>query len=168
MLREEKIDSRYGGAFTMKIYANTVDYAEHVALVKGDITSDEPVLVRMHSVNFLNDVVGVSPQNDPLIQSAMETIAREERGVVVLLRETSVTAITDRFERMAKAEQTSDGEVQTDGSSEKRLVEYGIGAQILNDLGVSEMILLSNTPSRRIVGLDGYGLTVVGQRPISG
>lgn len=167
MLREENIESRHGGDFTMKIYANTVDYAEHIALVKGDITTGEPVLVRMHSVNFLNDVIGVSLENDQLIQNAMETIASEERGVIVLLRETSATAITDRFDRVTNAAETSGDDGKTDSSSEKRLVEYGIGAQILNDLGVSEMILLSNTPSRRIVGLDGYGLTVVGQRPIS-
>lgn len=166
MLKEEKIESVHGGEFTMKIYANSVDYAEHVALVKKDISTDEPVLVRMHSVNFLNDVVGVGPGNDTLIRDAMKTIEREGRGVIVLLRETSPTAITDRLKKSESASGDSGGEEQNSEGTETRLVEYGIGAQILNDLGVSEMILLSNTTSRRIVGLDGYGLTVVGQRPI--
>jgi len=159
MVKEEKITSVHGGEFTMKIYANTVDYAEHVALVKGDVSSDEPVLVRMHSVDFLNDVVGTGPGKEWLIQNAMKTIEEEGRGVIVLLRDTSATALTDRFVL------SQDNQSQT---PENRLVEYGIGAQILNDLGVSEMILLSNTPSRNIVGLDGYGLKIAGQRQIKG
>jgi len=162
MVKEKQITSVHGGEFTMKIYANTVEYAEHVALVKGDVSGDQPVLVRMHSVDFLNDVVGTGPGKDWLIQNAMKTIEDEGRGVIVLLRDTSSTALTDRF----KVQQTN-SDTTDDAAPEKRLVEYGIGAQILNDLGVSEMILLSNTTSRRIVGLDGYGLKIVGQRPIS-
>ncbi len=158
MVRQEKIISVHGGEFTMKIYANTVEYAEHVVLVKGDLSGDEPVLVRMHTVDFLNDVVGTGADKDWLIQNAMKTIEEEGRGVIVLLRDTSATALSDAFE----LSQSSEGR-----QPEKRLVEYGIGAQILNDLGVSEMILLSNTPSRRIVGIDGYGLKIVGQRPIN-
>jgi len=145
MVRQEKIVNVQGGEFTMKIYANTVEYAEHVALVKGDLSGDEPVLVRMHTVDFLNDVVGTGADKDWLIQNAMKTIEAEGRGVIVLLRDSSATALTDAFE----LSHSSEGQ-----QPEKRLVEYGIGAQILNDLGVSEMILLSNTPSRRIVGID--------------
>jgi len=163
MVKEKQITSVHGGQFTMKIYANTVEYGEHVALVKGDVSGDEPVLVRMHSVDFLNDVVGTGPGKDWLIQSAMKTIEAEGRGVIVLLRDTSSTALTDRF-KLVQSNEESNVEAPP---PEKRLVEYGIGAQILNDLGVSEMILLSNTPSRHIVGLDGYGLKIVGQRPIA-
>ncbi len=163
MVKEKTITSVHGGQFTMKIYTNTVEYAEHMALVKGDVSGDQPVLVRMHSVDFLNDVVGTGPGKDWLIQSAMKTIEEEGRGVIVLLRDTSSTALTDKF-RLSQ----SNADLNDDGSPpEKRLLEYGIGAQILNDLGVSEMILLSNTPSRHIVGLDGYGLKIVGQRPIA-
>jgi len=163
MVKEKTITSVHGGQFTMKIYANTVEYAEHVALVKGDVSGDQPVLVRMHSVDFLNDVVGTGPGKDWLIQSAMKTIEEEGRGVIVLLRDTSSTALTDKFRQSQSNEDLND----EGPSPEKRLVEYGIGAQILNDLGVSEMILLSNTPSRHIVGLDGYGLKIVDQRPIA-
>lgn len=162
VVKEEQITSVHGGKFTMKIYANTVDYAEHVALVKGDVSSDSPVLVRMHSVDFLNDVVGLGPGKDWLIQNAMKTIEEEGRGVIVLLRDNSATALSDKMELA----QSGDGKHEAQ-SSEKRLMEYGIGAQILNNLGVRDMILLSNTPSRRIVGLDAYGLKIVGQRPIS-
>jgi 3,4-dihydroxy 2-butanone 4-phosphate synthase / GTP cyclohydrolase II len=163
MVKEKQITSVHGGQFTMKIYANTVEYAEHVALVKGDVSGDQPVLVRMHSVDFLNDVVGTGPGKDWLIQSAMKTIEEEGRGVIVLLRDTSSTALTDKFKQSESNEDLDVGAPPP----EKRLVEYGIGAQILNDLGVSEMILLSNTPSRRIVGLDGYGLKIVAQRSIA-
>lgn len=162
MVQQEQITSVHGGEFTLKIYANTVDYAEHVALVKGDVSSGGPVLVRMHSVDFLNDVVGLGPGKEWLIQNAMKIIEEEKRGVIVLLRDTSATALTEKL-LLSKAS----GQKDQAQSSEKRLVEYGIGAQILNDLGVSEMILLSNTPSRRIVGIDGYGLKIVGQRPIN-
>ncbi len=161
VLKEQTITSAHGGEFTLKIYANTADYAEHAALIKGDVKTDDPVLVRMHSVNFLNDIVGAGSGKDNLIQNAMKTIEREGRGVIVLIRDTSVTAITDSFLHAEKSDEET-----AEGSPEKRLVEYGIGAQILNDLGVSEMILLSNTPSRRIVGLDGYGLKIVDQRSI--
>jgi 3,4-dihydroxy 2-butanone 4-phosphate synthase/GTP cyclohydrolase II len=157
MVTEKQITSVHGGEFTMKIFANTVDYAEHVALVKGDISGDDPVLVRMHTVDFLNDVIGLGPGKDWLIQNAMKTIEEEGRGVIVLLRDTSATSLTDRFEV---------SQLDDPHPAEKRLVEYGIGAQILNQLGVAEMILLSNTPTRRIVGLDGYGLRIVDQRPI--
>jgi len=161
VVREQTIKSAHGGEFTMKIYANTADYTEHVALVKGDVTSGDPVLVRMHSVDFFNDVVGVDPTKDDLIKNAMKIIEKEGRGVIVLLRDTSITALSDSVGSPPSGDEPAAAE-----RPEKRLVEYGIGAQILNDLGVSDMILLSNTPSRRIVGIDGYGLRIVSQRPI--
>ena len=160
VVREQTITSTHGGEFTMKIYANTADYAEHVVLVKGDVSSAAPVLVRMHTVDLFNDVVGIDPAKDDLIKNAMKIIEKEGRGVIVLLRDTSATALSDSF----GSSPSGDGVA---AAPEKRLVEYGIGAQILNDLGVSDMILLSNTPSRRIVGIDGYGLKIVSQRPIN-
>ncbi len=161
VVREQMIKSAHGGEFAMKIYANTADYTEHVVLVKGDVSGDEPVLVRMHSVDFFNDVIGVDLTKSGLIKNAMKIIEKEGRGVIVLLRDTGVSALSDSFGSLP----SGDGSAAA-APPEKRLVEYGIGAQILNDLGVSDMILLSNTPSRRIVGIDGYGLRIVDQRPI--
>jgi 3,4-dihydroxy 2-butanone 4-phosphate synthase/GTP cyclohydrolase II len=141
----------------MYIYANKISNVEHVALVKGDITTPEPVLARMHALNVLDDVLGNDRSNrGGLLHAAMEAIGREGRGVVVLIRETVSNSLSDRL--------TSLLDHQGFGGTELR--NYGVGAQILLDLGVRDMVLLSNT-ERTIVGLDGYGLAVVGQRTIA-
>jgi 3,4-dihydroxy 2-butanone 4-phosphate synthase / GTP cyclohydrolase II len=153
---ETPFHSRFGGDFKMHIYANKVSNVEHIALIKGDIAGPEPVLVRMHALNVLEDVLGHDKGNRAgLLQGAMEAIGREGRGVVVLIREPVSNNLSDRVPTMLES--------RTVGGSELR--NYGVGAQILLDLGVRDMILLSNT-KRTIVGLEGYGLAVVGQRPI--
>jgi 3,4-dihydroxy 2-butanone 4-phosphate synthase/GTP cyclohydrolase II len=153
---ETVFESKYGGQFKMYIYVNTVAHVEHIALVKGDISKPEPVPVRMHALNVLDDVLGSSASGrGGVLQSAMEMIAGMGRGVVVLLREALPTSLLDRMR----------GLVENGGNPVPELRDYGVGAQILLDLGVREMILLSNT-HRTIVGLDGYGLTVVEERRI--
>jgi 3,4-dihydroxy 2-butanone 4-phosphate synthase/GTP cyclohydrolase II len=140
----------------MYIYVNKVSYAEHVALVKGDIATPEPVLVRMHALNVLDDVLGNDTSSrGGLLQGAMEAVRREGRGVVVLIRETP-TSLSDRVRALGATRKAIGG---------PELRDYGVGAQILLDLGVRDMILLSNT-ERTIVGLEGYGLSVVGRRPV--
>jgi 3,4-dihydroxy 2-butanone 4-phosphate synthase / GTP cyclohydrolase II len=147
--------SRFGGQWQFYIYVNTVDHAEHVALVKDDVRSPEPVLVRMHALSVLDDIL-ISAQSGrgDLLHQSMKMIAEAGRGVVVLLRDPSPTALSDRVRGILEK-----------GPRVAVLRDYGIGAQILFDLGVREMILLSNT-ERTIVGLDGYGLSVIGRRPI--
>jgi 3,4-dihydroxy 2-butanone 4-phosphate synthase/GTP cyclohydrolase II len=157
---ERKLDtpfhSHFGGDFRMHIYANKISNVEHIALVKGDLSTPEPVLVRMHALNVLEDVLGHDKgSRGGLLQGAMETIGREGRGVVVLIREPVSNSLSDRMQSLMDA--------KTIGGAELR--NYGVGAQILLDLGVRDMILLSNT-KRTIVGLEGYGLAVVAQRPI--
>jgi len=153
---ETSFVSRYGGEFNMAVYVNKVAYAEHVALWKGDISTGEPVLVRMHALNVLNDVLGNGERSSGgELYEAMRMIAKAGRGAVVLIREPTPTSLSD----LVRA-QLGDGQP---GPVELR--DYGVGAQILLDLGVSDMILLSNT-QRTIVGLEGYGLRVVGQRAI--
>jgi 3,4-dihydroxy 2-butanone 4-phosphate synthase/GTP cyclohydrolase II len=148
--------SHFGGDFRMHVYANKVSNVEHIALVKGDLATPEPVLVRMHALNVLEDVLGHDKgSRGGLLQGAMETIGREGRGVLVLIREPVSNSLSDRMSSLMDA--------KTIGGAELR--NYGVGAQILLDLGVRDMILLSNT-KRTIVGLEGYGLAVVGQRPI--
>ena len=140
----------------MYVYANKVSNVEHIALVKGDISSPEPVLVRMHALNVLEDVLGSDHgRRGGLLQGAMEAIGREGRGVVVLIREPVSNNLSDRVPSLLDS--------KTIGGAELR--NYGVGAQILLDLGVRDMVLLSNT-QRTIVGLEGYGLAVVGQRAI--
>jgi len=154
---ETTIDSRYGGSFSMAVYVNTVAYAEHIALWKGDLSDPAPVLVRVHALNVLNDVLGdqASGKSDDL-QRAMEMIGEAGRGVVVLIREASRTSLSDRVR--ARLGET--------GGRGGELRDYGVGAQILLDLGVRDMILLSNT-RRTIVGIEGFGLRMVEQRPIA-
>ena len=149
---DTKVNSAFGGEFDLKVYATTVDSAEHVALVKGDVASGGPVLVRVHALNTIDDVISTGERRETLVHKAMEIIGREGRGVVVLIRESRPNAISRRLNQ------------ESGGTGQQRLIEYGIGAQILLDLGVHEMVLLSNSPARKIVGLEGYGLTVVGHR----
>ncbi len=154
---ETEFESIHGGRFHMAIYVNTVAYAEHVALWKGDPAADEPVLVRMHAMNVLDDVLGdaTSPKVGDL-HNAMEIIGRAGRGVVVLIREPSATSLSDLLRTRLGQGQGGAGELR----------DYGVGAQILLDLGVHDMILLTNS-RRTVVGLEeGYGLRIVDYRPI--
>ncbi|PKP79618.1 MAG: 3,4-dihydroxy-2-butanone-4-phosphate synthase, partial [Alphaproteobacteria bacterium HGW-Alphaproteobacteria-2] len=107
-----------------------------------------PVLVRMHALNPMDDVLGLRPGRAGQTAAAMRLIAAEGRGVIVLLRD------TDNI--MARP----------GTASPQRLRQYGLGAQILAALGVHEMILLTNSPSPRPVGIEGYGLAILGTRPI--
>ena len=153
---EIDFESRYGGRFRLLVYVNRVEYAEHIALVKGDVGGGGPVLVRMHALNVLEDLLGDEPDRGSQLHAAMAEIGRRGQGVIVLIREPRPTALSDLVERRLGV-----GEDRS-----PRLRDYGTGAQILLDLGVKDMILLSNTPRRTIVGLDGYGLSVTDVRPI--
>jgi len=145
--------STHGGDFKLHIYVNKVAYAEHVALVKGDLSqSGEPPLVRMHALNVLEDVLGDrSHGHGGELQASMRMIAEAGRGVIVLLREAQAASLSQKL--------------SAEGQPEKQLRDYGVGAQILLDLGVRDMVLLSNS-QKTIVGLEGYGLRVVEQRPL--
>ncbi len=151
--------SRFGGDFRLQVYVNVLDGVEHVALVKGDVETDEPVLVRVHAVDMLEDLLGGGPAGrGDRLQRAMEMVGRAGRGVVVVLREPLPDAISRRVrERLGERPRRP-----------RDLRVYGIGAQILRDLGVHRMILLSNTVERTIPGLEGYGLQVVETRRIDG
>jgi 3,4-dihydroxy 2-butanone 4-phosphate synthase/GTP cyclohydrolase II len=155
---ETTLNSRYGGEFRMVIYTNTLNYAEHIALVKGEIDPKKPTLVRVHALDVLRDVLG-DTESGGSKQRSMEIIAKEG-GVLLLIREPSATSLSDSVKR--RIEQREKGEVSTRSD----LRDYGIGAQILLDLGVRDMILLTNS-DRPIVGLEGYGLSVVGKRKVS-
>jgi len=150
---EGDFDHVAGGNWRVVVYANTVEYQEHVALVKGDLSGAEPVLVRMHAVDLLDDMTG--GPHWIAVHNAMHMIGRAGRGVVVLIREHRPTALAERVAQLTRGQPPPQEELR----------DYGIGAQILLDLGVSNMILLSNR-RRTIIGLDGYGLNVIEQRPI--
>lgn len=152
---ESPFTSEYGGQFNMIVYSSTLEYAEHIALIKGDITADTPVHVRMHSLNVLSDVLGDSDSSPAILRHAMEQLNSIGNGVVVLIREPIRTSVSDRL-RIKRGEKPI---VEMD------LRDYGIGAQILLDLGIKDMILLSNA-KRAVIGLEGYGLTISGYEPI--
>jgi 3,4-dihydroxy 2-butanone 4-phosphate synthase/GTP cyclohydrolase II len=156
-LVETTFESKFGGHYKVCVFVNRAAYAEHLALVKGDISGPEPVLVRMHALSVFRDVLGdrVDAHIGEL-QRAMDIIGEAGRGVVVLIREPWMTSLSDKLRERVE---------DPKGSEAAELRDYGVGAQILLDLGVRDMILLSNS-NRHIVGLEGYGLRVVDRRPI--
>jgi 3,4-dihydroxy 2-butanone 4-phosphate synthase / GTP cyclohydrolase II len=152
------LHTRFAGDFRLQVYTNVLTGVEHLALVKGDLETPEPVLVRVHALNVLEDVLGQDIDGrGGHLRAVMTAIHETGRGVLVLIREPSPTSISDRI-KAGVGQRSSGARPWT-----LPLRDYGIGAQILKDLGVRDMILLSNT-ERPIVGLEGYGLKVVEQR----
>ncbi|MDG1279685.1 MAG: 3,4-dihydroxy-2-butanone-4-phosphate synthase [Pseudorhodobacter sp.] len=146
---ETTVTSEFGGDWQMRIYTDDTEGAEHVVLIKGDVSSADPVLVRMHTMDPLLDVVGLGPTGRTgEFGDAMRLIAAEGRGVLVLLR--------DLHSKMV-----SDNEV-----SPQTLRQYGLGAQILSSLALKDLILLTNSPRPKVVGLEAYGLSIIGTRTI--
>lgn len=156
---ETEIRSDFGGQWKLVVYINTVSYAEHIALIKGEVAGGKAVPVRMHALNVLEDVLGEARSgSSPGLRAAMERIDEIGRGVVVLIREAHPDSLTRRLQaRQAGQEPPKGGQ---------ELREYGVGAQILADLGVSEMALLTDNP-KTVIGLDGHGLKIVETLPIS-
>ena len=150
MRKTEQITSEFGGEWEMRIFADETQGAEHIALIKGDIATDAPVLTRMHAMDPMLDVVGTGPSGRRSeFGHAMQMIAAEGRGVLVLLRDVHMELDPD-----------------TEGSPQT-LRQYGVGAQILSTLGLNEITLLTNSPQPKVVGLDAYGLEIVGTQKIS-
>jgi 3,4-dihydroxy 2-butanone 4-phosphate synthase/GTP cyclohydrolase II len=141
-----------GGDWRAVVFANTVEYQEHLALIKGDISGGAPVMVRMHAVDLLDDMTG--QPHWIAVHNAMHMIGEAGRGVVVMIREHRKTALAERVRLLSSQPRP-----------QRELRDYGIGAQILLDLGVKNMILLTNR-RRTVIGLEGYSLNIVEQRTI--
>jgi 3,4-dihydroxy 2-butanone 4-phosphate synthase/GTP cyclohydrolase II len=162
-IAEATVPSRYGGSFRAYVYRTDVDDGEHLALVRGDIESKEPVLVRTHTEYLPGDVFGSADRDTAaLLHRSMEMIAAENRGVVLYLRRDAQGAeVAAGGRRVVVRRQPS-----TESSGRAMdFREYGIGAQILRDVGVGKIRLLTNHP-RRLVNLPGYGLEIVECVPI--
>ena len=145
-----KVLSEFGGEWDMRVYEDETHGDQHIVLIKGDLTGESPVLVRMHAMDPMLDIVGVGPNGRAdEFGAAMKLVAKEGRGVVVLLRDTAM-----------KIE-------NNDNSSPKTLRKYGLGAQILSSLGLSKLELLTNSPTPKVVGLEAYGLEITSTRKIS-
>ncbi|TCZ57902.1 3,4-dihydroxy-2-butanone-4-phosphate synthase [Roseicella aquatilis] len=149
---EGQIEHAIGGDWRLVVYTNTLEYAEHLALVRGDVSAPGPVHVRMHAANLLHDIVAGAGTED--LHDSMAMIEAAGRGVVVVIRDWRLTNMSEQV-RHSKDRRVTPPEIR----------DYGIGAQILADLGVRDMVRLSNNP-RPIVGLEGYGLRVVETRPL--
>ena len=156
---ETTVTTRIGGDWRMMIYTNTISNIEHIALVKGDISGDTPVLVRMHALDLMADLLGEvsEKRTGNELASAMQMITNAGQGVVVVLREASASSLTAMVSQKIVA--------QIEGGSNRELRDYGVGAQILTDLGISQMILLSNTRPN-VVSLEGYDLEIIDWQPL--
>lgn len=141
----------YGGDWTIKTYRNKIDGSAHLVLQKGAIVPGEPTLVRMHSISVLSDVLGQPGPRKRILQRAMSEIGEAGSGVIVLLMPTDP-------EQLIR-------EVGGTAGHDMELRSYGIGAQILADLGVHDMVLLTNS-QHNLVALEGYGLSITGERAI--
>ncbi|ANU07934.1 3,4-dihydroxy-2-butanone-4-phosphate synthase [Paraurantiacibacter namhicola] len=151
LVSESALVSDYGGDWRAMTYRSKVSGATHVVLQKGHVIPGEPTLVRMHAISIFDDVLGQTGPRKRTLQRAMAAIGEKGNGVIVLIMPARPEALQAEIGRHA------------DHASELR--DYGIGAQILVDRGVTEMMLLSDS-EKTVVGLEGFGLSVVGQQAI--
>jgi 3,4-dihydroxy 2-butanone 4-phosphate synthase/GTP cyclohydrolase II len=157
---ELRFTSRWGGEWTAVTFWNKATGEEQIALVKGRVDPEQPTLVRMHALSMFTDIFGEASDRAGLLAGAMEMIAEEGTGVIVVLNR----AMTDgRLGRVMAARAA--GQPPETIPEIMELRDYGVGAQILTELGVQDMVLLTNS-HHQLVALDGYGLSIVGERPI--
>jgi 3,4-dihydroxy 2-butanone 4-phosphate synthase / GTP cyclohydrolase II len=155
---EAQFQSRWGGTWTAKTFLNKAAGTEQIALVKGRIDPDRPTLVRMHALSMFSDAFAEAGPRGGLLEGAMKEIAREGAGVIVVINRPMPDALSQALKvRSGAAEARGPGELR----------DYGVGAQILAALGIHDMILLTNS-HQTPVALSGYGLAIVGERPIPG
>ncbi|MEO6027974.1 MAG: 3,4-dihydroxy-2-butanone-4-phosphate synthase [Candidatus Binatia bacterium] len=161
-IAEARLPTRFGGDFRAVVYRSDVDGGEHLALVRGKITPDTPTLVRAHAEYLPGDVFGYTKRDTgAVLHQAMQMIADEGRGVILYLRREE-----HGVDLFAGVEPSSGQPSTNPGLRLNEFRDYGIGAQILRDLGVGKIRLLTNHP-RRLVSLPGYGLEIVERVPLS-
>ena len=165
---EAVIPTSFAGEFKVIVYENDVDDLMHVALVKGEIHPDKPILVRVHSECLTGDVFGsLRCDCGDQLHKAMEMIDREGAGILLYLRqEGRGIGLVNKLKAYVLQDQgldTVDANLELGFQADMR--NYGIGAQVLVDLGVKKMRLLTNNP-KKMIGLDGYGLSILEQIPI--
>ncbi len=155
-VRREAITSSHGGEWDMRIFADQISGTEHVVLTKGDITDGKPVLARTHALNALEDVLGVGLAKSAAgptgkLPRAMEIIANEGRGAVFLFRQPRPKLASE----------------MEDDDTPRTIKQTGLGAQIMQTMGLQDLILVTDSPDTRYLGLDAYGISITGTRPLS-
>jgi len=167
---EARLPTHHGGDFIAHVYTSDVDEEEHLVLVKGQINPEEPVLVRAHAEYLPGDVFGYTQSNtSALLHQAMKVISTEGRGILLYLRQEGQGAQLFRESNRSSRRFSPDGSYRLStnpGSQVHDFRDYGIGAQILRDIGVRKMRLLTNSPPRRLASLTGYGLEIVEYVPL--
>jgi 3,4-dihydroxy 2-butanone 4-phosphate synthase/GTP cyclohydrolase II len=163
-----KLPTSYGSDFTAILYANDIDGLNHIALVKGNIQPEDEVLVRVHSECLTGDVFGsLRCDCGEQLHHAMEIIDKEGKGVLLYMRQEGrgigIEGKLKAYELQDKGKDTVEANLALGYKADLR--DYGVGAQILRDIGVRKMRLLTNNP-KKIIGLEGYGLDVVARVPI--
>jgi 3,4-dihydroxy 2-butanone 4-phosphate synthase/GTP cyclohydrolase II len=153
---EARFVSEWGGEWTALTYWNKATGTEQIVLVKGKVDPTKPTLVRMHALSPFADMFGEGGDRSGLLRRSMEIIAEEGAGVIVVINRPRADQFTVALQAKAGTLPQADME---------ELRDYGVGAMILTELGVEEMVLLTNT-HHTLVGLDGYGLSIVGERAI--
>ncbi|KQM31264.1 3,4-dihydroxy-2-butanone-4-phosphate synthase [Sphingomonas sp. Leaf10] len=153
---ETVFDSEWGGEWRAMTFWNKATGSEQVALVKGLIDPGKPTLVRMHALSPFADLFGEGGDRGGLLRQSMRIIGEEGAGVVVVINRPRPDGLTLAIHARSGAPVPDMEELR----------DYGVGAMILNELGVEDMVLLTNT-HHTLVGLDGYGLKIVGERPIT-
>ena len=157
---EMTFESRWGGQWKAITFHNKATGDETIALVKGRIDPAKPTLVRMHTASFFIDMFGEQSSRSGMLSRSMEMIAEEGAGVIVVINR----PMKDAASRSIQARNAG----KTAGTPEiEELRDYGVGAQILAELGVEEMVLLTNT-HHELIGLNGYGLSIIDERRIPG
>lgn len=159
---EARFSSEWGGDWRAISFWNKSTKDETLAIVKGHIDPDKPTLVRMHALSVFNDLFAQTADRQRLLEGAMRIIGEEGSGVVVLISSPSPTAAS----RSIRALKRDEPSFNVDSPIPPEQRDYGVGAQILAELGVRDMVLLTNT-RHSLVGLEGYGLSIVGERPIT-
>ena len=148
---ESILESKFGGVWRIIFYKNIIDDSEHIALVKGVINSEDTILVRVHALDLFSDVLGdaSSDRNGSELSIAMNKIAENKNGIIILIRDLSPVSLSNKITKTIDVGSTKLNNIR----------EYGVGAQILSDLGVKKMTILSNKKASAIA-LDGFGLTI--------